>query len=71
MDVRAALARDHHRAAAQSGEQADQHRVQRDQLVRQLRKEDPETWTYLALAKVVGCSPELVAVIVKGGRSDE
>jgi AraC-like DNA-binding protein len=71
VDVRAALARDHHRAAGQSGEEADQHRVQRDQLVRQLRREDPDTWTYSALAKAVGCSPELVAVIVKSGRSDE
>jgi len=45
--------------------------VQRDQLVRQLRREDPEQWTYVALAQAVGCSPELIAVIVKSGRSDE
>lgn len=45
--------------------QAGRHRAQRDQLVRQLRAEDPEYWTYPALARAVGCSPELVAYIIK------
>lgn len=43
------------------------HRVQRDRLVRQLRAENPQQWTYSALGAAVGCSPELVAVIVKAG----
>jgi len=65
VDVRAALARDHHRAAANSSEEAGRHRAQRDRLIRQLRAEDPVTWTYSALAAPVGCSPELVAFVVK------
>ena len=65
MDVRAALARDHHIAAARSSGEADRHRAQRDRLVRQLRAEDPATWSYAALARAVGCSPELIAFIVK------
>lgn len=42
------------------------HRTQRDRLIRQLREEDPDRWTYPALAAAVGCSPELVAAIIKG-----
>lgn len=64
-DARAAAAREHHRAAAESGRIADQHREQRDNLVRQLRREDPDRWSYPALARAVGCSPELIAHIVK------
>ncbi len=70
MDVRAALARDHHQAATDAGSEADQHRAQRDQLVRQLRREDPDQWTYKALAAAVGCSPELIAFIVKSSPPD-
>ncbi len=68
-DVRAQQAREHHRLAGESERQAGSHRVQRDRLVRQLRAEDPGTWTYLALSKAVGCSPELIAVIIKTGLS--
>lgn len=65
MDSRAALARRYHRDAYKAGETAVQCRAARDQLIRQLRREDPGTWTYAALAEAVGCSPELVAYIVK------
>lgn len=65
MDVRAALAREHHRAAAASNEEAGDHRAQRDRLIRQLRAEDPVTWTYAALAAAIGCSPELAAYVIK------
>jgi len=65
VDVRAAMARDFHRSAARQGELADRDRAQRDQLIRQLRAEDPKQWTYEALAKAVGCSRELIAYIVK------
>jgi hypothetical protein len=44
---------------------ARQHRDQRDRLVKQLRAEDSERWTYPALAAAVGCSRELIAAIVK------
>jgi AraC-like DNA-binding protein len=64
-DSRAAAARDHHRAAADAGRVADQHRRQRDRLILQLRAEDPRRWTYLALARAVGCSPELIAHVVR------
>ena len=37
----------------------------RDDLVRQLRRTDPQSWSYGQLAKAVGCSPELIALIVK------
>ena len=73
MDIRAALARDYHRAAARMTELANRDRLQRDRLVRELRAEDPAQWTYDALAKAVGCSPELIAFIVKNvpvGSSD-
>lgn len=65
-DSRAAAAREHHRAAANAGRVADQHREQRDRLIRQLRTDDPRRWTYSALARTVGCSPELIAHIVRG-----
>jgi AraC-like DNA-binding protein len=64
-DVRAQQAREHHRAAADDLVAADRHRTLRNQLVRQLRAEDPERWTYPALATAVGCSPELIAAIIQ------
>lgn len=64
-DARVQQAREHHRHAAEAGEMAAQHRTQRDNLVRQLRSADPDRWTYVALAKAVGCSPELIAVIIR------
>lgn len=64
-DARAQQAREHHRAALSALDDAARHRAQRDALVRQLRAEDPAAWSYGALAKAVGCSPELIAVIVK------
>lgn len=64
-DARVQQAREHHREALKALEGAAQHREVRDRLVRQLRRDDPATWTYSALAKAVGCSPELIAVIVK------
>lgn len=59
-------AREAHRLAGESERVADQHRAQRDRLIRQLREEDPLRWTYKALAGAVGCSPELAAAIIKG-----
>lgn len=65
-DARAAAAREHHLAAADAGQVAARHRAQRDELIRRLRAEDPGRWSYGALARAVGCSPELIAHIVKG-----
>jgi hypothetical protein len=65
MDPRAALARDNHRLAREREGQASQHRDIRDRIVRQLRAEDPEKWTYPALARAVQCSEQLIAYILK------
>lgn len=65
MDIRAQQAREHNREAASHERQAASHRDQRDRLVRQLRADDPKRWTYPALAAAVGCSPELIAYIIK------
>jgi AraC-like DNA-binding protein len=64
-DSRAQQAREHHRAAEAALELAERHRQQRNALVRRLRESDPQRWSYKALAAAVGCSPELVAAIVK------
>lgn len=55
--------------AKQAEELAARHRDQRDDLIRRLRAEDPTTWSYGALARAVGISPELVAAIVKSRRA--
>jgi hypothetical protein len=65
-DPRARQAREFHRLAGEAVALAERHREQRDRLIRQLRAEDPARWTYPALAAAIGCSPELVAAIVKG-----
>lgn len=64
-DIRAQQAREHHQAVAATEDEAARHRRQRDELVRALRRDDPQRWSYAALAKAVGCSRELIAVIVK------
>jgi AraC-like DNA-binding protein len=65
VDIRAQQAREHHRESEGASGLAARHRAQRDALIRQLRAEDPKRWTYPALASAVGCSPELVAYIIK------
>lgn len=64
-DARAQQAREEHAASLAALDDAARHRQRRDELVRSLRREDPGTWSYGVLAKAVGCSPELIAVIVK------
>ena len=66
-DARAQQAREHHEASLEALGQGAQHREMRDRLVRALRADDPQTWSYGALAKAVGCSPELIAHIIKSG----
>lgn len=63
-DARAQQARQHHRAAMSADARAEQSRAARDQLLRQLRAEDPARWTYAALAAAIGVSPERMAQIV-------
>lgn len=60
------MAHESHRLSKESEAAARAHRYQRDVLVRQLRSEDPATWTLSRLARAVGCSKELIAYILKG-----
>ena len=64
-DLRAARARELHEQVAETERRAAQLRAERDRLIRQLRDEDSERWSYGALAKVIGCSRELVAQVSK------
>ena len=67
-DARVQQARSHQQAAIEARELANRHQDQRDRLISQLRQEDPARWSYAALAKAVGVSPELIAAIIKGRR---
>ncbi len=64
-DLLAARARDLHEQAAEAEHRASQLRAERDLLIRRLRADDERRWSYGALAKVIGCSRELIAAIVK------
>ena len=64
-DARAVEARRQHEAARRAEAKAAQHREQRDRLVRALRAEDSKAWSYGKIARAVGCSPELVALIIR------
>lgn len=62
MDPRAVQARKHHRAALDADTVATTERGERDRLVREL---SADGFGYLAIARMVGCSKELVRLIVK------
>lgn len=62
---RIALARQAHEASLRSEKEASRYRQQRDELIRSVRAEDPKKWKYATLAKAIGCSPELIAYIMK------
>ena len=64
-DPRAARARELHRLAAEADALAASRRSERDRLILQLRAEDPGRWTYGALAAALGCSRELVALVLR------
>lgn len=63
MDSRAQQAREHHRRAGESNDQAARHRAERDRLIRELRADH---WNYAHIAREVGCSEPLVAKILRG-----
>ena len=65
MDIRAQQAREHHSRSLSLEDEAGRERELRDRLIRALRRDDPAAWTYGALARAIGCSPELIAYIVK------
>ncbi len=64
-DVRSvvAQAREQHRLYLAAEQRADQHREQRNRLIRALRLEDPARWTYGAIAAEVGIGVELARAI--------
>lgn len=64
-DLRPYQASQYHVSAAASDTNARQYRDERDRIVRELRAEDPKTWTMSRLAEAVGCSKELIAYILK------
>lgn len=64
-DARLARARELHRKAAEAEELAARLRAERDSLIKRLRTEDPEKWSYGSLAAGIGCSRELVALVIK------
>jgi AraC-like DNA-binding protein len=66
-DPRLLLARDAHASAHGHDQAARDRRDTRDAVVRELRAEDPKTWTLSRLAAAVGCSKELIAYILKTG----
>ena len=68
-DVRAARARELHEKAAEADRTAARYREERDRLLLQLRADDPQRWSYTALAAAVGCSRELVALVLRRSRS--
>lgn len=64
-DIRAAQMREAHQAALAAEALAAQHRARRDQLAKQLRREDKRYWTYKRLGEAMGSSSELATHIVK------
>lgn len=66
MDARLEQARVLHRAAHADMARAAEKRAQRDRLIRLVIADDP-AMTQVRAAKAVGCSPELIAVIVRAG----
>ena len=64
-DARLARARELHRKAAEAEALAARQRAERERIMRQVRADDPKRWSYGALAKALGCSRELVALVIK------
>lgn len=66
MDIKVQQAREHHARSLEKEAEAGREREQRDRLIRQIREDDPERWSYSALARAIGCSRELIAYVVAG-----
>ncbi len=64
-DAKATRARELHQRAIEADNLAAHLRAERDQLILRLRIEDPKRWSYSALASALGCSRELIALIVR------
>jgi hypothetical protein len=68
VDIRAQQAAEHHQRAGQLEREAVQERWMRDELIIALRRDDPRTWSYTALARRIGCSVPLIASIARAAR---
>jgi hypothetical protein len=66
VDARAQQAREFHRRLVEAENRAEELRAQRNRIVRTLRAEDPERWTYSALAAAVGCTKETISAVIQG-----
>lgn len=64
-DPRAARARELHEQAAEAERRAAVLRGERDRLIRLLRTEDEKRWSYGTLARLIGCSRELIAQVAR------
>lgn len=64
-DTRLRMARHAHDLSREREQHAVQYRQQRDRYIREIWASDRAAWTYEKLAKAIGCSPELIAHIVK------
>ncbi|MER6941401.1 hypothetical protein [Nocardioides sp. NPDC000441] len=53
----------------EADELAASYRAERDRIIHRLRDEDPARWTYAALARALGVSRELIALVTRR-RSD-
>jgi AraC-like DNA-binding protein len=70
LDRRAWTMRNAHMTAVAASAKARRARQDRDRLMAQLRHDDPKTWTYDALAGLLGISKGAVAKILResGGK---
>lgn len=66
METLVARARSAHRKIAEHSGLSRHYKEERDELIR--RAYGLGTYSYASLARQVGCSPELVAAVVKGTR---
>ena len=64
-NTRLVMAQRAHDLANSSDRQAARYREQRDRAIREIWENERESWTYAKLAARIGCSPELIAHIVK------
>ena len=64
-DPLAARARDLQIRAVAAEKTAARLRAERDQTILELRRRDPQLWSYGKLSKTIGCSRELIALIVR------
>lgn len=67
-DPLAARAAELHAKALAADAEAARYRAERDEIIDRLRRAEPERWSYTALARVLGCSRELIAQIVRRRR---